>query len=423
MPTVTGVRLRYAGKTLFFDPGELELAEGDRVIVSTARGEEFGMVAFGPREVDASEIVDKLKPVLRVATEDDERAFEELCAREDEARLTFRRLVNQHKLDMKPLHVEAMFDGNKMVFYFSAEERIDFRDLVRDLASEFRTRIEMRQVGVRDEARMIGGIAHCGQQLCCSRFGGDFQPVSIRMAKEQDLPLNPVKISGVCGRLMCCLRYEFEAYKDFKGRAPRKGATIELPDGGTGRVVDLDTPREVVTLGTEQGRIKVPLAAMDCSSDKGCPCRVRAEALAEHDVKMGSKAAVGVVASAVAAESQQDKDDRAGRAEAAAAAATGEAGGAKRSRRSRRRGKGGGKGEGGEGQAAAQTGGQATGTAQAPQAGGSAPQPKQERQQTQQPGQPRPKPAQTGPAEGTAPSTGSPATGSGRRRRRRHESS
>ena len=143
----------------------------------------------------------------------------------------FRELVAEHKLDMKPIDVEYLFDGDKVVFYFVAEERVDFRELVKDLASRFHARIDMRQVGVRDEARMVGGLGHCGEQLCCVRFGGEFQPVSIRMAKEQDLPLNPLKISGLCGRLMCCLRYEFEAYKDYKGRAPKKGAIIETPLG------------------------------------------------------------------------------------------------------------------------------------------------------------------------------------------------
>jgi hypothetical protein len=179
---------------------------------------------------------------------------------------------------MKPVDVEYLFGGDKVIFYFSAEERVDFRDLVKDLAGQFKARIDMRQVGVRDEARMVGGIGHCGQQLCCSRFTGDFQPVSIRMAKEQDLPLNPLKISGLCGRLMCCLRYEFDAYKDFKSRAPKRGAMIETP-AGLAKVSGLDTPRETVTMRVEGGdTVTVPLASMTCGKGCGCPCKVDAEA-------------------------------------------------------------------------------------------------------------------------------------------------
>ena len=171
---------------------------------------------------------------------------------------------NTYKLDMKPIDVEYLFAGDKVVFYFVAEERVDFRDLVKDLASRFKARIDMRQVGVRDEARMIGGLGHCGEQLCCVRFGGEFQPVSIRMAKEQDLPLNPLKISGLCGRLMCCLRYEFEAYKDYKQRAPKKGAIVETPLG-LAKVSELNTPHETVGMRLEDGmRFSVPLEGMEC---------------------------------------------------------------------------------------------------------------------------------------------------------------
>ena len=190
----------------------------------------------------------------------------------------YRELVEEHGLDMKPVSVEALFDGRKIVFYFTAEERIDFRDLVKELAREFKVRIDMRQIGVRDEARMVGGLGHCGQQLCCVRFSGDFEPVSIRMAKAQDLPLNPLKISGLCGRLMCCLRYEYEMYKDFKSRAPKMGANIDTPKGGA-RVVSLDAPRETVTISTEGGRMTVPLGKMECGGcQSGKPCMISAEA-------------------------------------------------------------------------------------------------------------------------------------------------
>ncbi len=279
MPTIVGVKFKYAGKVLYFDPAGTEPTEGDHVVVTTERGEEFGEVVLAPKQVEPAAVPPGLKPVLRVAGDVDLERAEKLNGREPQAMETFRRLIAKYKLDMKPIGVETLFDDSKMVFYFVAEERVDFRDLVRDLASEFKTRIDMRQIGVRDEARLVGGLGHCGQQLCCVRFGGEFQPVSIRMAKEQDLPLNPLKISGLCGRLMCCLRYEFEAYKDFKTRAPRRNAIIETPQG-LGKVIDMNTPKEMITLLLEGGaRIEVPLSAMDCSCGKGCPCRVKAEAL------------------------------------------------------------------------------------------------------------------------------------------------
>ncbi len=215
----------------------------------------------------------------------------------------FRELVAEYKLDMKPIDVEYLFAGDKIVFYFSAEERVDFRDMVKDLAARFHARIDMRQVGVRDEARMVGGLGHCGQVLCCVRFGGDFQPVSIRMAKEQDLPLNPLKISGLCGRLMCCLRYEFDAYKDFKGRAPKRGAIIETA-AGLAKVTEMNTPRETVTMRFEDGnRVTVPLASMSCAKGSGCPCQVSAEALEQA----GSAAAAALSSSVATAVANEPK--------------------------------------------------------------------------------------------------------------------
>ena len=279
MPTVVGVKFRYASKMLYFDPAGTTPAEGDHVVVSTERGEEYGDVMKAPHEVAASALAAELKPVLRVADDADEYRARELRAREPQAFETFRRLVKQYRLDMKPIGVELLFDDSKMIFYFAAEERVDFRELVRELASTFKTRIDMRQVGVRDEARLVGGVGHCGQQLCCVRFGGEFQPVSIRMAKEQDLPLNPLKISGLCGRLMCCLRYEYDAYKDFKQRAPKYGSPVETPTGKA-KVVGLNTPKELITIRGEDGsQTVVPLAALDCSGGHGCPCVLRAEAL------------------------------------------------------------------------------------------------------------------------------------------------
>jgi cell fate regulator YaaT (PSP1 superfamily) len=220
-----------------------------------------------------------LKPVARVANEEDLTRIAELEQLEFEALPIFRSLVAEYGLDMKPIDVEYLLDGDKIVFYFSAEERVDFRELVKELAARFHARIDMRQVGVRDEARAVGGVGHCGQMLCCVRFGGDFQPVSIRMAKEQDLPLNPLKISGLCGRLMCCLRYEFDAYKDFKGRAPKKGAIIDTAVG-LAKVTELNTPREMVGMRFEDGsRVSVPLSGMTCAKGSGCPCQVSRETL------------------------------------------------------------------------------------------------------------------------------------------------
>jgi cell fate regulator YaaT (PSP1 superfamily) len=280
MPTVVGVRLRFT-KTLWFDPSGTDPKEGDLVVVETERGTEFGTVAHSAQEVDAKDVVATLKPIVRIANEEDLARAAELEALERDAMPVFRELVESHKLDMKPIDVEYLLDGEKIVFYFAAEERVDFRDLVRELATRFKARIDMRQIGVRDEARMVGGLGHCGEMLCCVRLGGEFQPVSIRMAKEQDLPLNPLKISGLCGRLMCCLRYEFEAYKDFKTRAPKRGAVIETPKG-LAKVAEMNTPRETITLRFEDGgRVTVPLTSMECSKGSGCPCCVGAQALEE----------------------------------------------------------------------------------------------------------------------------------------------
>ncbi|MDI6901162.1 MAG: stage 0 sporulation family protein [Anaerosomatales bacterium] len=286
MPTVVGVKLPYAGKTLYFDPVGVTVDEGDHVIVSTERGQEFGEVVLAPREIQPDEVPGELKPVLRVADEADHEKVAGYASAQRAEMETFRRLVHKHGLDMKPIGVEHLFDDSKMVFYFVAEERVDFRELVRDLASEFHTRIDMRQVGVRDEARMVGGLGHCGQQLCCARFGGEFQPVSIRMAKEQDLPLNPLKISGLCGRLMCCLRYEYETYKEFKTRAPKRGTPVETPSGD-GKVVGLDTPRESVSIRLQDGtELTVPLEALDCSAGRGCPCKLKADALQPEEAAL-----------------------------------------------------------------------------------------------------------------------------------------
>ena len=281
MVRIAPVRLTFNPKTLWFDSNGLELAVGDAVVVSTARGTEFGHVSdalFEMAEEDAEKLNSPLKPVLRVASDEDCAQADEKAALAIEALPVFKRLAAEATPDMNPVAVEYLFEGDKAVFYFESEERIDFRDLVRKLAAELHVRVDMKQIGVRDSARMVGGLGHCGQELCCRRLGGEFNPVSIRMAKEQDLSLNPQKISGVCGRLMCCLRYEFDAYKEFHGRAPKKNARISTPDG-EGKVVDLDVPREIVSIKVgDEKPVKVPLADMDPAPEGARPNSVGQEA-------------------------------------------------------------------------------------------------------------------------------------------------
>ncbi|MDR1013930.1 MAG: hypothetical protein LBL86_02995 [Coriobacteriales bacterium] len=309
--TVVAVKLRYSPRTFWFDPALSTYEEGDHVLVDTERGREVGLVVTSALEVTDAQVKalkSPLKPVIRVLDELDFERIDELDAKGKEAMSLFRELIKEHGLDLKPVSVEFLFSGEKAVFYFSHDGRVDFRDLVRDLASHFRVRIDMRQVGVRDEARIVGGLAHCGEEMCCARLGGTFHPVSIRMAKEQDLSLNPAKISGACGRLMCCLRYEFEAYRDFKSRAPKKGALIETPLGHA-KVIDFDTPRETITMRLEDGKqLSIPLGEFDCpSGEEGHtrPCSVSRDAIdrcatgsiltalsaLEHDLLQGAQPA------------------------------------------------------------------------------------------------------------------------------------
>lgn len=231
MTKIIGVRFRNNGRVYFFDPGLLDIHEGDSVVVETAHGIEMGYVARGVSEVEDSEVVAPLVPVLRVATAEDHRLREMYTAKEPEAFELCAQKIEQHKLDMKLVRVEYAFNGSKVVFYFTADERVDFRDLVKDLAFQFRTRIELRQIGVRDEAKMLGGLGPCGRPICCKQFLDDFSPVSIKMAKEQNLSLSPTKISGLCGRLMCCLQYEEYAYEEMKKLMPRVGKDTITPDG------------------------------------------------------------------------------------------------------------------------------------------------------------------------------------------------
>lgn len=237
MAEVIGVRFKEVGKIYYFDPTDIKFESGEYVIVETARGVECGQVATSNREESDDNIVFPLKKVIRKATDEDLKKLEENKTKEKEALKTCEKLVADHNLDMKLVDVEYTFDNSKIMFYFTADGRVDFRLLVKDLAAVFRTRIELRQIGVRDEAKMLGGLGVCGKPFCCSSFLGEFQPVSIKMAKEQGLSLSPVKISGTCGRLMCCLKYEQEAYTDLLKRTPKIGAIVKTPLG-RGLVVD-----------------------------------------------------------------------------------------------------------------------------------------------------------------------------------------
>lgn len=245
MATVIGVRFKKAGKVYYFDPDGIWPRPGDYVIVETARGVEFGEVVTGSRSVNDAQIVTPLKKVIRIASEEDVQRAEANEKREAEAFKICQERIARHKLDMKLVSVEYTFDNNKIIFYFTANGRVDFRDLVKDLASVFKVRIELRQIGVRDEAKMLGGLGSCGRPICCGAFLGDFQPVSIKMAKEQNLSLNPTKISGQCGRLMCCLKYEQENYEQVLKRVPRVGKDIVTPDG-VGVITEINCIKETV---------------------------------------------------------------------------------------------------------------------------------------------------------------------------------
>ena len=230
MTEIIGVRFKSAGKVYYFSPGEIKAENGDMVIVETARGVECGEVVMANRQVEDNEITVPLKSIIRVATPQDLKIIEQNKAKEENAFKICQEKILAHKLDMKLVDVECTFDNNKLLFYFTAETRVDFRELVKDLAAVFRTRIELRQIGVRDEAKILGGLGICGREFCCKGFLGEFQPVSIKMAKEQGLSLNPTKISGTCGRLMCCLKYEQDAYEYLLKNTPKVGAYVKTPD-------------------------------------------------------------------------------------------------------------------------------------------------------------------------------------------------
>lgn len=276
MPTVVGVVFSHPGKTYYFAPGDLQLVAGDKVIAKTANGSDLGEVVYPPLEITEEELTAPLKPVLRKADEADLEKAEASVAKQPEALEACKKKVAEARLPMKLVSAEYSFDASRITYFFTSESRVDFRQLVKELSSDMKARIEMRQVGVRDAARQVGGFGPCGQQLCCNRFLTDFAPVSVRMAKDQDLPLNPAKISGTCGRLLCCLRYEHEVYTDFNKRAPKRGSTIQTP-GGPAQVLELRATKEAVLVRLESGGItEVPLnegkSSCGCGGKKDGGC-------------------------------------------------------------------------------------------------------------------------------------------------------
>ena len=251
MTKIIGVRFRTAGKVYYFDPKNMEIKRGQHVIVETARGTEYGHVVVGTKEVSREEVVQPLKPVIRVATAEDDEHARRNREKEREAMAICHQKIIRHNLDMKLIDAEYTFDNNKILFYFTADGRIDFRELVKDLAVVFKMRIELRQIGVRDETKILGGVGICGRPLCCHTYLSEFAPVSIKMAKEQNLSLNPTKISGVCGRLMCCLKNEEDTYEYLNSRLPDVGETVTLPDGGKGEVHSVNVLRQTVKVLVE----------------------------------------------------------------------------------------------------------------------------------------------------------------------------
>ena len=252
MIKIVGIRFKNAGKVYYFDPNNLDIKKGDYLIVETARGVEFGECVIGVKDINEEEIIAPLKSVLRIADDKDVIKHEENKSKEEEALKICLNKIEEHKLNMKLIDVEYTFDNNKVIFYFTADGRVDFRDLVKDLATVFKTRIELRQIGVRDEAKMIGGLGPCGRSMCCSSFLGDFASVSIKMAKEQNLSLNPTKISGICGRLMCCLNYEQSTYEDIRKRLPKVGSIVKTEEGN-GEVIHNNIVKESVKVKLKRG--------------------------------------------------------------------------------------------------------------------------------------------------------------------------
>ncbi len=263
MKEIVGVRFKSGGKVYYFSPGRIKTGKGDMVIVETARGIECGEVVMENRMLEDEDVVSPLKPILRLATESDLRTVEKNKKKEKEAFVICEEKIAARGLKMKLVDVECTFDNSKILFYFTAENRVDFRELVKDLAAVFRTRIELRQIGVRDEAKILGGLGICGREFCCKSYIGEFQPVSIKMAKEQGLSLNPTKISGTCGRLMCCLKNEQSAYEELLKITPKVGAVVVTADGDRGRVVDVNLITGKLSVKTDRSEIPVVVDRKD----------------------------------------------------------------------------------------------------------------------------------------------------------------
>ena len=279
MIKVIGVRFRQAGKVYYFDPLDMDIKRGDHVIVETARGVEYGNVVMGLKEVEEDKVVLPLKPVIRVATKEDDKKEQENRVKEKEAYKICHEKIRKHGLGMKLIDAEYTFDNNKVLFYFTADGRIDFRELVKDLASVFKTRIELRQIGVRDETKILGGLGICGRALCCHSYLSEFAPVSIKMAKEQNLSLNPSKISGVCGRLMCCLKNEHNVYEELLKITPKVGALVVTPEGDKGRVEDVNLITGKLRVKTEKSEVPVTVTRDEVKLLKDAEIRMTREEL------------------------------------------------------------------------------------------------------------------------------------------------
>lgn len=279
MTEIIGVRFKRTGKTYYFAPGSPAPEVGMQVIVETARGVECGEVVMGSRMVEDDKIIPPLKPIIRIATEKDLKIVEQNRAKEQTAAKICQEKIAAHKLDMKLVDVECTFDNNKLLFYFTADNRVDFRELVKDLAAVFRTRIELRQIGVRDEAKMLGGLGICGRPFCCKTFLSEFQPVSIKMAKEQGLSLNPTKISGTCGRLMCCLKNEHNVYEELLKITPKVGALVVTPEGDKGRVEDVNLITGKLRVKTEKSEVPVTVTRDEVKLLKDAEIRMTREEL------------------------------------------------------------------------------------------------------------------------------------------------
>lgn len=286
MPMVVGVRFRRTGKNYYFDPSGFEYKPGDAVVVETARGIEYADVTMLPREVSDEEIVPPLKPVIRVATPADRQRVLDNMAKEKEAMTIGLECISLRQLEMKLVDVEYTFDGKKIIFYFTADGRVDFRELVRDLAARFHIRIELRQIGVRDETKMMGGLGPCGRAVCCTSFLNDFVPVSIRMAKDQNISLNPTKISGLCGRLMCCLQFEHEFYAQEKAKSPKVGADVITPDG-PGEMVEHFILREKFRIRVTLPDLSFDMREYPCDQVRIVTPEERQAALREIEEKLG----------------------------------------------------------------------------------------------------------------------------------------